>query len=130
MNTTGSRIKAERVRLGCLQSWFAQKGGVAKRTQAAYEAGERSPTPEYLEAIAKIGADIQFIVTGQVGYHGPPIAQDEARLIDLFRAAPGVVRCAVLAALGAVEHYHDDPVGEMQGPGIQSNRIGGSDGNA
>lgn len=61
----GLRLRDERQRLDLSQTAFAEKGGVTKKTQMLYEAGERFPDAAYLAAVAQIGADIQYIVTGQ-----------------------------------------------------------------
>lgn len=72
MNTLFERLKSERTRLNLTQQAFADAGGVQRRAQQHYETGERCPDGRYLEGIAKIGADINYIVTGQpallVGY--------------------------------------------------------------
>lgn len=62
--STGERLKEERVRLGLSQAALGEIGGVRKQAQLNYEKGERNPDSAYLSAIAKFGADIQYIVTG------------------------------------------------------------------
>lgn len=64
MKTLGERIKEERERLGMNQTAFGEIGGVKKNAQFLYESNSRSPDAQYLEAIAKVGADINYIVTG------------------------------------------------------------------
>ncbi|MHC5195083.1 helix-turn-helix domain-containing protein [Pseudomonas frederiksbergensis] len=64
MDDIGSRLKSERTRLGFSQTDFGAIGGVQKLAQINYEKGERFPGADYLQAIAKEGADVQFIVTG------------------------------------------------------------------
>lgn len=64
MNTIGDRLKEERLRLGYNQSNFAEVGGVQKNAQIKYESNQRKPDAGYLEQIAKIGCDIQYIITG------------------------------------------------------------------
>lgn len=59
------RLKEERLRLGLSQSDFADAGGAHRKSQGNYESGERYPDAQYLSAIAAIGADVQYIVTGQ-----------------------------------------------------------------
>lgn len=46
------------------QSEFADRAGVARASQQNYESGKRYPDTEYLEAIASVGADVQYIITG------------------------------------------------------------------
>lgn len=66
----GLRLEEERKRLGLNQDQMAGLGGVAKRTYCNYEAGSREPGASLLASLAKIGADIQYIVTGQRQGHG------------------------------------------------------------
>jgi len=58
------RLQEERKRLGLNQTEFGAIGGVSRRTQLSYEANESSPNIKYWESIAKIGADVQYILTG------------------------------------------------------------------
>lgn len=61
----GERLKAERVRLALSQISVAQHTGVSKTTQILYESGERTPDAVYLRALAELGLDIYFIISGQ-----------------------------------------------------------------
>lgn len=60
----GERLREERERLGYSQIDFAGLAGVGRGSQANYEKGERSPDANYLAAVAEVGADIAYIVTG------------------------------------------------------------------
>lgn len=97
MSTVGERLREERDRLGMNQTAFAAQGGVQKRAQINYEANERKPDTAYLEAIAKVGADVQYIVTG--ARSGAALTGDEQALLALFRAAPLAVKAAAMGAL-------------------------------
>lgn len=59
------RLREERERLGMSQTEFAAHGGVKKLAQIRYEKGERKPTADYLLGIARAGADVAYIVSGQ-----------------------------------------------------------------
>lgn len=61
----GQRLREQRERLGLSQSEFAARGGVKKLAQIRYEKGERRPSASYLLGIARAGADVAYIVTGQ-----------------------------------------------------------------
>ena len=63
--TFGERLREERKRKGMNQTAFATIGGVTKTSQLNYEAGERSPNVDYLQSIAAIGVDVQYILTGE-----------------------------------------------------------------
>jgi transcriptional regulator with XRE-family HTH domain len=60
----GKRLREERERLRLNQTDFGRIGGVTKTSQFNYEQGERSPNVEYWKAIAEIGADVAYILTG------------------------------------------------------------------
>lgn len=60
--TIGDRIREERERLGLSQADFY---GGEKSSQIRYEKGTRSPDADYLQRVADVGADVQYIVTGR-----------------------------------------------------------------
>lgn len=64
MNTFGDRLKSERERLGMTQPVFAKFGGVLKGAQINYEKGERMPDVSYLVAVAAVGVDVSYLLTG------------------------------------------------------------------
>lgn len=99
----GERLRAERQRLDLNQTQLGESGGVTKKTQMLYEAGERFPDAAYLAAIADAGADIRYIVTGDRA--GPPpevLSTDERELLALFRAASLAGKAAAIGALQGV----------------------------
>lgn len=77
------RLRIERERLGFTQEAFSAIGGVSRRAQANYETSERSPDLNYLCAIAKVGADIQYIVTGV--HSEACLSAEDALLLQGFR---------------------------------------------
>lgn len=83
MNSIGERLKEERRRLGMNQDDFSCLGGTARRTQTNYENDLRLPDAGYLAAIAKAGADINYIITG----NRDAFSNDERELIELYRSA-------------------------------------------
>ncbi|MCH0739020.1 transcriptional regulator [Pseudomonas aeruginosa] len=96
MKSIGERLREERERHGFNQSAFGAIGGVQKQAQLRYEKGDRTPDAAYLAAVAKVGADVQYIVTGErcVG----SLTADEQSLLASFRDAPLAVKAAMLAA--------------------------------
>ncbi|MBD0530157.1 peptidase S24 [Acinetobacter baumannii] len=62
--TIGARLKEERERLGYTQPVFAELAGTTKKSQIDYEKDLTQPKAGYLAAIAEVGADIGYIVTG------------------------------------------------------------------
>jgi transcriptional regulator with XRE-family HTH domain len=87
--TIENRLKEERERLGFTQPDFAGLAGTTKKTVIDYEKGKTSPKASFLEAIARVGADVSYIITGiksviaekQAGYAFTP---DKADLLDYF----------------------------------------------
>ena len=59
------RLVEERNRLGLQQNEFADRVPVTPRSQRNYEKGEREPDASYLMAIAVIGVDVLYVLTGQ-----------------------------------------------------------------
>ena len=67
MSNIGERVRQERQRLGFNQEDFAALAECSKKSQIHWEKSF-GPTPNanVLAAWAKVGADVQFIVTGTV----------------------------------------------------------------
>lgn len=65
MDTIGARLRSERVRLGFTQEAFASLAGASKPSQVRYENGDRSPDGNYFSLIAREGADVLYILTGE-----------------------------------------------------------------
>lgn len=63
----GERLREVRAKTGLSQEKFAQCGGVTKKTQMLYEAGERAPDAKYLSGIALLEhVDVLYVLTGVV----------------------------------------------------------------
>lgn len=60
----GERLKAERVRLDLTQPQLAERAGVSKASQNAYESGQTSPDAAYLARVMEAGVDLQFLFAG------------------------------------------------------------------
>lgn len=58
-------LKNERMRLGLTQDEIARFCGVSKRTYNYYEDGERAASSDFLMAFSKLGADINYLFTGE-----------------------------------------------------------------
>jgi transcriptional regulator with XRE-family HTH domain len=74
------RIRSERKRLGLNQSEMANHAGVELATQSRYELGKQRPKLDYLAAIATLGIDTQFILTGRHS-GGDALSDDEGALV-------------------------------------------------
>lgn len=101
----GKRLKEERERLGFNQTDFAEAGGVGRKSQFNYEEDERRADTAYLAAIAGIGADVRFIVTGERDGPKPlSLSPEEHVLLDGFRALDKKNRARMLAFVLGAEH--------------------------
>ncbi len=86
MNDLGGRLREERERLGLSQSEMGEIGGVKKLAQLNYEKSVRQPDASYLTAIAAIGVDVMYVLTGQRGAPAQPVlSRREAALVDNYR---------------------------------------------
>lgn len=65
MSTFSERLREERAKTGMSQTEFAAVAGVGKQSQINYEGEKRQPDAAYLAAIAEIGADVLYILTGR-----------------------------------------------------------------
>lgn len=80
------RLKQERERLKLTQTEFGQLGDAGKTTVIAWERGTAYPNAAFLAAVAKAGADIQYIVTGErAAKAGPQPPLDTALLRDCIQ---------------------------------------------
>ena len=96
----GDRVREERERLGMSQTEFGEAAGVNRGSQFNYEQGRRMPDAAYLAAIAKLGADLLYIVVGDQSFERVrALGADEQLLVDAFRSASPEVRRAALAVL-------------------------------
>lgn len=82
----GDRLRNERVRLGLSQEDLALVGGVNRNTQGSYERGARNPDTAYLVAVAGLGIDIAFVLTGQKQISD--LSGEEAQIIEQYRGIP------------------------------------------
>lgn len=97
----GARFKEERERLGMTQPEMGELAGAKKRTVIDWEKGVSSPTAVQLEAFARAGVDVTYVITGVSSQPAlpPELAADEQMLVDAYRSLPMAQRKAMLAAL-------------------------------
>lgn len=65
MISFGKRLREERERFEWNQEEIALKIDVTKQVQGLYERGQRAPSAEYLAAMASLGCDVLYVLTGQ-----------------------------------------------------------------
>ncbi|MDI5921168.1 S24 family peptidase [Halomonas sp. LR5S13] len=82
MVSFGERLRGERERLGLTQTQIGDLAGVTKKTQMLYESGERSPKADYLTAISGVGADVEYVLTGNRSVRGSIGSTGASRLED------------------------------------------------
>ena len=106
-----NRLKQERERLGFTQAQFAGLGMITSRSQQNYETTDRKPDAGYLAEIAKVGADVQYIVTGQ--YSETKLSNEEQQLLAAFRSASPQVRQFMLQGAQPVQTLVAGNVGQQ-----------------
>jgi len=115
-----------------IQAAFGDLGGVGKQSQTNYESGKRLPDADYLSAIAKAGADVLYILTGErslASMPGPSILDINGNL-GLPAFAPVPVLDAAVAAGGGAENADEPVIAHLAFRRDWLNRIGVSPGHA
>lgn len=102
----GSRIKEERARLGLSQAEAAEKTGISREMWGKYERGSAIPGGEVLFSFASIGADMQFIMTGQRPAQAATLSPREAALVDNFKNMVDEDKRAIERLADAVQKPH------------------------
>ena len=125
----GNRLEEERKRLDIKsKSAMAAFGDTAPSAYGNYADGIKLPSGAFLLAIASIGADVQYIITGIRS--ATALLADEQLLLERYRAAPAAGKQAILgAALGqqspVVSQKYIGSVGQhiesVQGDGLSFN---------
>lgn len=97
--TLGERLRAERKRLNLSQPQLAEAAGATKQTVFAWETGKTAPGGFQLSALADLGVDVLYVLTGQRSVLF--LTDGDRVLLDNFHAAPPQVRDGVKTTLGA-----------------------------
>ncbi|MDN2695091.1 helix-turn-helix domain-containing protein [Janthinobacterium sp. SUN073] len=100
MRSIGEILKEERQRLGMNQEDFAAVGGLKRRAQTLYEQDERAPDALYLRALAGIGVDVHYILTGERLQSA--VTYDERELLDGYRSMDVRGKAGVLGMIGGM----------------------------
>lgn len=93
----GERLRKERERLGLNQPTLADIAKTTKKTQIEYEKNITSPKALYLAEVAKLGIDIQYIITGIPSVNA--MSSQEMTLLEQFRSLDEKGKGAVLGAM-------------------------------
>lgn len=95
-------MKNERERLGLNQTEFSAFGGVSKVSQFNYETDKRSPDAVYLAAVAAIGVDVLYVLTGQrAAPQQSTLGADETVLVEKYRRLAPENKVHAQAVVGA-----------------------------
>ena len=92
-----NRLIEERKRIGINQEEFGSQMGVAKRTQAGYEAGKSYPDAAYFIKAKEFGVDVIYVMFGTRSESC--LSEPEQRLLSLFRQAGPEGKGAAIGAL-------------------------------
>lgn len=93
LNHIGERLKDERTRLGLSQVAFSDACGVNRGTLATWEKGEQSPTAAVLSAMAGLGLDVLYVLTGKyTPTAAGSLTQEEAALVERLRKGSPALR--------------------------------------
>lgn len=92
------RLVEERKRLKIKQKEMAEKVGVHINSQLDYEKGRVPAFVAYLEQIAEMGVDVQYVLTGRRSAE-PVLTPDERLLLEAWKRATPALQQAALAAL-------------------------------
>ncbi|WP_175742680.1 helix-turn-helix domain-containing protein [Burkholderia ambifaria] len=100
MEIFGERLKAERKRLGLKQGELADRAGTTNVAQSRYESGDRSPDWGYLSAVAQVGVDVLYVLTGR--HSTLELSVDEHVLLAGYRSLDAQGRAGVLGMIGGM----------------------------
>lgn len=93
MSEFHERLKEERKRTGLTQTELAEIGGVQKNAQSLYESGARKPDSDYLQAIARAGVDLGYVILGERGsMSGGVLSESESILLTRWRSGSPALR--------------------------------------
>lgn len=109
----GIRLKDERERLGITQPVFAEAANAKKRTLIDWEKGVSSPTAVQLSALAEIGVDVMYVLTGQRS--GTALTTREAALLDNYRHSDEAGQRIIDGAASAAAQPEQGLAGGKQG---------------
>lgn len=96
----GGRLKEARKELRLNQAEAAELTGVTREHWGRCERGAAVPGGEVLAALAKAGADVHYVLTGERERASPLVlSPEEQTMLGYFRDASKEVRRAALGAL-------------------------------
>lgn len=107
--TVGERLKEERSRLGLSQTELGAVGGVGKTTQINYEKDSGSPTANYLIAVATVGVDMMYVLSGvRTTRPVEGLSVTEEKVLDNYRSLPESDKASVRRLTDALAQSSDE----------------------
>lgn len=96
------RLKEERKRLRLSQAEAASRSGVQRETWSRYEGGVMQPGTDVWVALALMGADLHYILSGEREplFTDSGLSHNEKALIALYRGLEGEARNMLMGFLG------------------------------
>lgn len=98
MDNFADRLKEERKRLGLKGLDLASISGVSVVAQSNYETGKRCPDAVYLSALADVGFDVHYLLTGERAQE-QRLTPEQRVLLAQWEAASPALRAAAMAVL-------------------------------
>lgn len=120
-NGIGLRLKHERLRLGLSQREFGEVGGVEANSQGKYESGKRLPKSDYLAAVAVLGVDVLFVLTGTPASAITSLSNSESVVLGNYRSLAEEDQATISRVILAISSLLTGPM-----PGSES--VGQRDG--
>lgn len=100
----GERLKEQRTALRLSQAEAAERVGITREHLGRCERGTAVPGGEVLAALADLGVDVGYVLTGKSGSFGAAgaaLTADERELLALFREATLSAKVAAINALSS-----------------------------
>lgn len=108
----GDRLREERERLTLNQNEMADAGGVKRNSQGNYERGKQHPDTAYLLAVARVGVDVHYVLTGNRLAADLGLTEGEHSILQHYRQLNPADQAAVVRlvlALAAMPPEVDKP---------------------
>lgn len=103
------RLKEAREQIPLTQDEMVLKTGIPKRSYCAYEAGDMAPSAKLLAALAVMGMDIGYLLTGsRSAAVAPTLSRDEAGMLDSYRHCSKEMQLAARTQLAAMAQPAQD----------------------
>lgn len=96
----GCRLATERDRLGFSQNDLAKQAGVSRRSQIDWESGKSMPNAEYLAAVASVGIDVLYVLTGK--YSTSTLSKEDSEFLAGLRLLDPRSKAGVMALLSGL----------------------------